>query len=140
MISQHHWGGVEGWVVVGVSLSSALMEADRHFVGIWRLYHAKTDAQSSDRKAARNLTREPCTIWPHGRLIDSFPFQICVCTTGWLALLCDRDSGLHCVQFARVRLRGFFSPDSPASSHSPNTCTLWIIGKLKLSVGVKLAS
>lgn len=40
----------------------------------------------------------------------------------------------------KVRLRGFPSPDSPASSHRPNTRTLWIIGEPELSVGVKQAS
>lgn len=62
---------------------SALMDADRHFVGTSCHRHlAKTDAQSSDRKAARSLTHEPCTVWSRCRLIDSFPFQIRVCQQG----------------------------------------------------------
>lgn len=118
-----------------LALIYALMEADRHFAGIWCHRLAKTDAQSSDRKAARNRTQFGHTV----SLLTAFHCRfVFVQQGGWRrAMVTQAATAWSLPKCACV---GFFSPDSPASSHSPNTCTLWIIGKLQLSVGVKQAS
>lgn len=96
---------------------SALMDVDRHFVGIlchWRL--AKADAQSSDRRAARNLTHEPYTVWSCCRLFDSFPFQICVCQQGgWHGAIVTQ--ALTAWSLPECVCAGFSPPTLPQSKH-----------------------